>query len=205
MSLHVATRHRVLSKNNRPGTSKEKTADDSTSADSSDSTDSDSDHSLQKNAATLNHERRRVTNIKESDFRPSLAPHPRVAKSYTVRVIHRDNGLEGFLANAVDIEIRMRRDLSHEADESDDETINFFAYIFENIIHALTKHIRAGDQLRFILQSGDLDYPISTNLLPADSPSINQVILYEIMRVLQSKEDFKINGCTINVWHVTVP
>ena len=99
----------------------------------------------------------------------------------------------------MDFEVTMKDLETVRGVETYDDVINYIDYIFENIIHVLNKFTVPGDLIRFVLQSPSLNYPISTNMLPADSPELTKLIIFEIGRVLNSKEHFTMHGLIINV------
>ena len=62
--------------------------------------------------------------------------------------------------------------------------------IFERLLNAVTKDIPAHDQVRFVLRSPQLEYPISLPFLPLSRLTTERV-LAEIERVIQSNHEFR--------------
>ena len=77
--------------------------------------------------------------------------------------------------------------------------------IFQSILDELSEKTSANDLIRISIQNPEFDYPIELpfkrkRLLNADS------VLYEIERVLQSYEEFRLdNGLKLDIIHVSMP
>ena len=77
--------------------------------------------------------------------------------------------------------------------------------IFESLLNATTKDIPAHDQVRFVLPSPQLEYPISLPFLPLSRLTTERV-LAEIERVIQSNREFQLNDSVqVNLIHVEMP
>ena len=77
--------------------------------------------------------------------------------------------------------------------------------IFESLLNAVTKDIPAHDQVRFVLRSPQLEYPISLPFLPLSRLTTERV-LAEIERVIQSNREFRLNDSVqLNLIHVEMP
>ena len=77
--------------------------------------------------------------------------------------------------------------------------------IFESLLNATTKDIPAHDQVRFVLRSPQLEYPISLPFLPLSRLTTERV-LAEIERVIQSNREFRLNDSVqVNLIHVEMP
>ena len=77
--------------------------------------------------------------------------------------------------------------------------------IFESLLNATTKDIPAHDQVRFVLRSPQLEYPISLPFLPL-SRLTTEHVLAEIKRVIQSNREFRLNDSVqVNLIHVVMP
>ena len=80
-----------------------------------------------------------------------------------------------------------------------------FHEIFESLLNVITKDIPAHDQVRFVLRSPQLEYPISFPFLPL-SHLTTERILAEIERVIQSNREFQLNDSVqLNLIHVEMP
>ena len=64
--------------------------------------------------------------------------------------------------------------------------------IFKSLLNVITKDIPAHDQVRFVLRSPQLEYPISLPFLPLSHVTTER-ILAEIERVIQSNREFRLN------------
>ena len=74
--------------------------------------------------------------------------------------------------------------------------------IFESLLNATTKGIPAHDQVRFVLRSPQLEYPISLPFLPLSRLTTERV-LAEIEPVIQSNCEFQfIDSVQVNLIHV---
>ena len=61
------------------------------------------------------------------------------------------------------------------------------------------------DQVRFIMHSSQLEYPISLPLIPRERLTVDR-ILAEIERVIQTNDAFKLDkSITVNILHVHMP
>ena len=77
--------------------------------------------------------------------------------------------------------------------------------IFEYLLKAITKDIPAHDQVRFVLRSPQLEYPISLPFLPLSRLTTERV-LAEFERVIQSNREFRLNDSVqVNLVHVEMP
>ena len=77
--------------------------------------------------------------------------------------------------------------------------------IFGRVLSDMTKGMGTDDQLRFFLQSQQLPTPISLPFMPVRELTPQQM-MFEVERVLQSHEDFSLDGSVhINLIHVAIP
>ena len=77
--------------------------------------------------------------------------------------------------------------------------------IFEYLLKAITKDIPAHDQVRFVLRSPQLEYPISLPFLPLSRLTTERV-LAEFERVIQSNREFRLNDSVqVNLVYVEMP
>ena len=77
--------------------------------------------------------------------------------------------------------------------------------IFESLLNAITKDIPAHDQVRFVLRSPQLEYPIALPFLPLSRLTTERVVA-EIERVIQSNREFRLNDTVqVNLIHVEMP
>ena len=90
-------------------------------------------------------------------------------------------------------------------DEGLPKTLKALKIIFQSILDDLSEKTSANDLIRISIQNPEFDYPIELpfkqkRLLNADS------ILYEIERVLQSYQEFKLDsGLKLDIIHVSMP
>ena len=77
--------------------------------------------------------------------------------------------------------------------------------IFESLLNTVTQDIPMQDQVRFVLQSPQLETPISLPFLPRQRLTTERV-LAEIERVIQSNHEFRLNdSVNVNLIHVEIP
>ena len=77
--------------------------------------------------------------------------------------------------------------------------------IFESLLNTVTQDIPMQDQVRFVLQSPQLETPISLPFLPRQ-PLTTERVLAEIERVIQSNHEFRLNdSVNVNLIHVEMP
>ena len=77
--------------------------------------------------------------------------------------------------------------------------------IFESLLNAVTKDIPAHDQVRFVLRSPQLQYPITLPFLPLSRLTAEHV-LAEIEHVIQSNREFRLNDSVqVNLIHFEMP
>ena len=77
--------------------------------------------------------------------------------------------------------------------------------IFDQLIEDVTTGINPNDQVRFVLQSDQLQFPISIPFCPLEELTVEKV-LSNVEKVVQSNEDFRLNDTvTINLNHVEMP
>ena len=77
--------------------------------------------------------------------------------------------------------------------------------IFESLLNNVIKDVPENDQVRFVLQSPQLEHPISIPFLSA-SRLTTERILAQIERVVQSNHEFRLNdSVNVNVVHVEMP
>jgi hypothetical protein len=77
--------------------------------------------------------------------------------------------------------------------------------IFGDLLSAVIKDVPENDQVRFVLQSPQLEHPISIPFLSA-SRLTTERILAQIERVVQSNHEFRLNdSVNVNVVHVEMP
>ena len=77
--------------------------------------------------------------------------------------------------------------------------------IFDQLIEDVTRGINPNDQVRFVLQSDQLQFPISIPFCPLEELTVEKV-LSNVEKVVQSNEDFRLNDTvTINLNHVEMP
>ena len=77
--------------------------------------------------------------------------------------------------------------------------------IFDRLIEDVTEGMNPTDQVRFVLQSDQLQFPISIPFCPLEELTVEKV-LSNVEKVVQSNEDFRLNDTvTINIIHVEMP
>ena len=77
--------------------------------------------------------------------------------------------------------------------------------IFQSLLDTVTHDIPMHDQVRFVLRSPQLEYPISLPFLPRDRLTTERV-LAEIERIIQSNHEFRLNdSVNVNLVHVAMP
>ena len=77
--------------------------------------------------------------------------------------------------------------------------------IFENLLNAIAKDIPEHDQVRFVLRSPQLEYPIFLPFLPLSRLTTERVVA-EIERVIQFNREFRLNDSVqVNFIHVEMP
>ena len=77
--------------------------------------------------------------------------------------------------------------------------------IFDRLIEDVTEGMNPADQVRFVLQSDQLQFPISIPFCRLEELTVEKV-LSNVEKVVQSNEDFRLNDTvTINLIHVEMP
>ena len=77
--------------------------------------------------------------------------------------------------------------------------------IFDRLIEDVTEGMNPTDQVRFVLRSDQLQFPISIPFCPLEERTVEKV-LSNVEKVVQSNEDFRLNDTvTINIIHVEMP
>ena len=77
--------------------------------------------------------------------------------------------------------------------------------IFDRLIEDVTEGMNPADQVRFVLQSDQLQFPISIPFCRLEELTVEKV-LANVEKVVQSNEDFRLNDTvTINLMHVEMP
>ena len=77
--------------------------------------------------------------------------------------------------------------------------------IFDRLIEDVTEGMNPTDQVRFVLRSDQLQFPISIPFCPLEELTVEKV-LSNVEKVVQSNEDFRLNDTvTINIIHVEIP
>jgi hypothetical protein len=77
--------------------------------------------------------------------------------------------------------------------------------IFESLLSRVTSDISMNDQVRFVLQSPQLNHPISLPFMPLSRLTTERV-LAEFERVVQSNRHFRLNDSVlVNMIHVEMP
>ncbi|XP_028393188.1 uncharacterized protein LOC114517600 [Dendronephthya gigantea] len=77
--------------------------------------------------------------------------------------------------------------------------------IFESLLETVTNGVPMHDQVRFVLRSSQLEYPISLPFMPRERLTSERV-LTEIERVIQSNHEFRLNdSVNVNIVHVEMP
>ena len=77
--------------------------------------------------------------------------------------------------------------------------------IFESLLSRVTSDISMNDQVRFVLQSPQLNHPISLPFMPLSRLTTERV-LAEFERVVQSNHHFRLNDSVlVNMIHVEMP
>ena len=77
--------------------------------------------------------------------------------------------------------------------------------IFYSLLNTVIEDIPENDQVRFVLQSPQLEKPISLPFLPASRLTTKR-ILAQIERIVQSNHEFRLNDfVNVNVIHVKMP
>ena len=77
--------------------------------------------------------------------------------------------------------------------------------IFDRLIEDVTEGMNPADQVRFVLQSDQLQFPISIPFCRLEELTVEKV-LANVEKVVQSNEDFRLNDTvTIDIIHVEMP
>jgi hypothetical protein len=77
--------------------------------------------------------------------------------------------------------------------------------IFQRVFDRVTRDIPSHDQVRFVLHSPQLEYPISLPFMPRQRLTTERV-LAEFERVIQSNQEFRLNDTVnIDIIHVEMP
>ena len=77
--------------------------------------------------------------------------------------------------------------------------------VFDSLLDRVTEDVAMHDQVRFIMHSPQLEYPISLPFMPHEKLIVER-ILAEIERVIQSNDAFMLNdSITVNIIHVEMP
>ena len=82
---------------------------------------------------------------------------------------------------------------------------NLLHDIFQSLLQNITNGISANDQVRFVLRSPQLEYPISLPFMPRERLTSERV-LAEVERVVQSNHEIRLNdSVSVNIVHVEMP
>lgn len=85
------------------------------------------------------------------------------------------------------------------------EVLGFLEALFSNILSTVTAGMQTNDKVRFVMHSSQLSYPISLPFMPLTDLTPTR-IMFEIERVLQSNEEFSLDGNVhLNLIHVAMP
>jgi hypothetical protein len=85
------------------------------------------------------------------------------------------------------------------------EQHNHLHEIFQSLLDTVTRDVPMHDQVRFVLRTPQLEYPISLPFMPRGRLTSERV-LAEIERVVQSNHEFKLNdSVSVNIVHVEMP
>ena len=77
--------------------------------------------------------------------------------------------------------------------------------VFDSLLDRVTEGVAMHDQVRFIMHSSQLEYPISLPFMPREKLTVER-ILAEIERVIQSNDAFTLDdSITVNIIHVEMP
>ena len=77
--------------------------------------------------------------------------------------------------------------------------------VFDSLLDRVTEGVAMHDQVRFIMHSPQLEYPISLPFMPREKLTVER-ILAEIERVIQSNDTFTLDdSITVNIIHVEMP
>ncbi len=77
--------------------------------------------------------------------------------------------------------------------------------IFQSLLETVTKDVPMHDQVRFVLRTPQLEYPISSPFMPRERLTSERV-LSEIERVVQSNHELKLDdSVSVNIVHVEMP
>ena len=77
--------------------------------------------------------------------------------------------------------------------------------IFQSLLETVTKDVPVHDQVRFVLRSPELEYPISLPFMPREKLT-SERILAEIERVVQPNQEFRLDdSVSVNIVHVEMP
>ena len=85
------------------------------------------------------------------------------------------------------------------------EVLCFLEALFDSVLIKISNGMLATDQVRFVMHSQQLSYPISLPFMPRNELTTTR-IMFEIERVLQSNEKFSLDGSLhVNLIHVAMP
>lgn len=85
------------------------------------------------------------------------------------------------------------------------EVLQLLEELFSSILAKITKGMQPTDQVRFVMHSPRLSYPISLPFMPLLNLTPTR-IMFEIERVLQSNEQFSLDDTVhVNIIHVAMP
>ena len=77
--------------------------------------------------------------------------------------------------------------------------------VFDSLLDRVTEGVAMRDQVRFIMHSPQLEYPISLRFMPREKLTVER-ILAEIERVIQSNDTFTLDdSINVNIIHVEMP
>ena len=77
--------------------------------------------------------------------------------------------------------------------------------VFQHILNDTVGDVPSRDQVRMVIHSTQLEYPIAFSFKPAQALTTER-ILFEVQRVVQSNQHFRLNDTVdINVIHVSMP
>ena len=85
------------------------------------------------------------------------------------------------------------------------DVLRYLHNVFASVLDRVTDGVAMHDQVRFIMHSPQLEYPISLPFMPREKLTVER-ILAEIERVIQSNDTFTLDdSITVNIIHVAMP
>ena len=85
------------------------------------------------------------------------------------------------------------------------DVLRHLQQVFHSLLDRVTDGVAMHDQVRFIMHSSQLEYPISLPFMSREKLTVER-ILAEIERVIQSNDTFTLDdSITINIIHVEMP